>query len=100
LRGALDLTHPPRHIPKGGFAIFSPIIYRYVDMTYRFTASFVKEGKWYVARAVELGVASQGKTIPEAQKNLREAVELYLEDQPKRNISKETPLLAVLEADV
>jgi predicted RNase H-like HicB family nuclease len=69
-------------------------------MTYKFTASFVKEGKWYVAHAVELGVVSQGKTIPEAQKNLQEAVELYLEDQPKRKISKETPLLAVLEANI
>jgi predicted RNase H-like HicB family nuclease len=69
-------------------------------MTYKFTASFVKEGKWYVAHAVELGVVSQGKTIPEAQKNLQEAVELYLEDQPKKTISKETPLLTVLEANI
>ena len=29
--------------------------------------------------AVELGVVSQGKTIPEAQANLREAVDLYVE---------------------
>ena len=48
-------------------------------MTYKFTASLVKEGKWYVAHAVGLGVASQGKTIEEAQENLQEAVELYLE---------------------
>lgn len=48
-------------------------------MTYTFTASFVKEGRWFVARAVELGVVSQGRTIDEAKKNLREAVELYLE---------------------
>ena len=67
-------------------------------MTYRFTASIVKEGKWYVARAVELDVVSQGKTIPEAQKNLQEAVELYLEDQPKTKVSREAPLLTVLEA--
>ncbi len=69
-------------------------------MTYRFTASFVKEGKWYVAHAVELGVVSQGRTILEAQKNLQEAVELYLEDRPKSKMSKETPLLAVLEANI
>lgn len=69
-------------------------------MTYRFTASFVKEGKWYVAHAVELGVVSQGRTIPEAKKNLQEAVELYLEDQPKNKLSKEMPLLTVLEANV
>ncbi|MEK7395316.1 MAG: type II toxin-antitoxin system HicB family antitoxin [Candidatus Poribacteria bacterium] len=46
----------------------------------RFTAVIVKEEKWYVAHCIELGVVSQGKTIEEAQNNLREAVELYLED--------------------
>ena len=32
-----------------------------------------------MAHCVELGVVSQGKTIEEAQKNLKEAVELYIE---------------------
>jgi len=45
----------------------------------RFTAVISKEEKWYVAHCVELGVVSQGKTIEEAQANLKEAVELYLE---------------------
>ncbi|OGF53239.1 MAG: hypothetical protein A2Z21_09750 [Candidatus Fraserbacteria bacterium RBG_16_55_9] len=45
----------------------------------RFTAVITKEKKWYVARCVELGVVSQGKTIEEAQANLKEAVELYVE---------------------
>ncbi len=40
-----------------------------------------KEGRWYVARCLELQVASQGKTKKEALENLREAVELYLEDE-------------------
>lgn len=40
-----------------------------------------KEGKWYVARCLELEVASQGRTKKEALANLREAVELYLEDE-------------------
>lgn len=40
-----------------------------------------KEGKWYVARCLELEVASQGRTKKEALVNLREAVELYLEDE-------------------
>ncbi len=43
----------------------------------RFTAVITKEGKWYIAHCVELGVVSQGKTIEEAQANLKEAVELY-----------------------
>jgi len=50
-------------------------------MTYRFTIILNREGKWYVARCIELGVVSQGRTIEEAQKNLKEAVELYLEDE-------------------
>lgn len=48
-------------------------------MSKRFTAVITKEEKWYVAYCVELGVVSQGKSIEEAQTNLREAVELYLE---------------------
>jgi predicted RNase H-like HicB family nuclease len=47
-------------------------------MSQRFTAVIVKEKKWYVAHCIELGVASQGKTIEKAQANLREAVELYV----------------------
>jgi len=39
-----------------------------------------KEGRLYVAWTPELDVASQGKTVEEALANLREAVELYLED--------------------
>ncbi|MBN2225345.1 MAG: type II toxin-antitoxin system HicB family antitoxin [Deltaproteobacteria bacterium] len=48
-------------------------------MNKRFTAVITKEEKWYVSHCVELGVVSQGKTIEEAQANLKEAVELYLE---------------------
>ena len=68
-------------------------------MNYRFTITIIKEGKWYVARCVELGVVSQGKTIDESQKNLKEAVELYLEDQPssKKYLSKKAPLITTLE---
>lgn len=49
-------------------------------MTYQFSTIIHKEGPWYVAQAIELGVASQGKTMAEAKANLTEAVELYLED--------------------
>ena len=45
-------------------------------MTKKFTALITKEEKWYVAHCVELSVVSQGKTIEEAQSNLKEAVEL------------------------
>ena len=68
-------------------------------MTYKSTAIIRKEGKWFVARSLELGVTSQGKTIEEAKKNLREAVELYLEDMPrsKRSLSQEMPLVTSIE---
>ena len=71
--------------------------YRY--MTYKFTTIITQEDKWFVARCLELGVVSQGKTIEEAQKNLKEAVELYLEDYPKakKYLSKKTPLITSLE---
>jgi len=40
-----------------------------------------KEGNWYVAKALEVEVASQGETEEEALKNLQEALELYFEDK-------------------
>lgn len=68
-------------------------------MTYRFTTIINKEGKWYVAQCLELGVVSQGRTVEEAQRNLKEAVELYLEDQPKVKIQslKDFPLVTTFE---
>ncbi|MDD5642936.1 MAG: type II toxin-antitoxin system HicB family antitoxin [Syntrophales bacterium] len=48
-------------------------------MSKKFTAVITREENWYVAHCVELSVVSQGKTIEEAQANLKEAVELYLE---------------------
>ncbi len=58
-----------------------------------------KEGKWYVSRSVELGVVSQGKTIEEAEKNIKEAIELYLENQPekKKYLSSDTPHISWLD---
>lgn len=40
-----------------------------------------KEEKWYVAKCLDNNVASQGKNIEEAIKNLKEALELYYEDE-------------------
>lgn len=48
-------------------------------MTYKSTAIITKEGKWFVARSLELGVTSQGKSIESAKKNLEEALALYCE---------------------
>jgi len=48
-------------------------------MSKKFTAVITREDRWYVAHCLELGVVSQGKSIEEAQANLKEAVELYIE---------------------
>ncbi|WP_028934739.1 type II toxin-antitoxin system HicB family antitoxin [Pseudonocardia spinosispora] len=47
-----------------------------------FTATVIKDGEWYVSRCLDVEVASQGETIEEALANLREALELYFEDEP------------------
>jgi predicted RNase H-like HicB family nuclease len=52
-----------------------------MEETYRFSAVIQKEGKWYFSRCPELDIASQGETIEEAIENLKEAIELYLEDE-------------------
>ena len=48
-------------------------------MVKRYTGVITKEENWYVANCLELGVVSQGKTVEEAQENLQEAVNLYIE---------------------
>ncbi|HII93012.1 MAG TPA: type II toxin-antitoxin system HicB family antitoxin [Methanosarcina sp.] len=52
-----------------------------MEETYRFSAVVQKEGKWYVSWCPELDIASQGETIEEAIENLKEAIELYIEDE-------------------
>ena len=55
-------------------------------MSKKFTAIITREGKWYVAHCLELGVVSQGRTIEKSRKNLKEAVELYIESFGSKNI--------------
>ncbi len=70
-------------------------------MNYKFTTIITQERKWFVARCVELGVVSQGRTIEDSQRNLKEAVELYLEGSPKskKYFSKNPPLITSLEVE-
>jgi predicted RNase H-like HicB family nuclease len=56
-------------------------LFSHMEETYKFSAIIHKEGKWYVSWCPELDVASQGETVEEAIENLKEAVELYLEDE-------------------
>ena len=50
-----------------------------------FTAVIHKEDDIYVADCPEVGTVSQGSTIEEALANLKEATELYLEENPHAN---------------
>lgn len=52
------------------------------------TAVISKEEDTYVAECPEVGIASQGRTIEEAVKNLKEATELYLEEFPLENTNR------------
>ena len=49
-------------------------------MSVKCTIFIKKEEDWYVATDVVSGVASQGKTLDESIENLKEALELYYEN--------------------
>ena len=51
-----------------------------------YTAVVWKETEGYVSKCPELGVASCGDSFEEAIRNLREAVELYLENAMELNL--------------
>jgi len=46
----------------------------------KFTAVIQKDEEMYVAKCPEVSVVSQGRTVNSALKNLKEAVELYIEE--------------------
>ena len=48
------------------------------------TVKIELEEEWYVATCLENSLASQGKTIDEALRNLKEAISLYYEDDENR----------------
>jgi predicted RNase H-like HicB family nuclease len=62
----------------------------------QFTAAVMHEDEWYVARCLEVEVASQGVTVEDSLANLHEALELYFEDEalPK---GLEPPIIATVE---
>ena len=50
---------------------------------------YTRKKDWYVAQCLEVDVASQGRSIPEALSNLAEAVELYLDEveDPQQHVT-------------
>jgi len=45
----------------------------------QFLVAITKEDDFFVARCPELNVTSQGETLEEAEENIKEAIELYIE---------------------
>ena len=64
----------------------------------RLTASIIKEDSLYVAQCLEIDVASQGETIEEALRNLKEAVSLRLETDTTAELSA-SPMIAPLDLE-
>lgn len=50
-------------------------------ITRQFTAIIEREGDGYVSRCPESDIASQGTTVKAACDNLREALELFFDDE-------------------
>lgn len=50
-------------------------------MSIKYNVIIQKEENWYVAKCLDNNIASQGKTIEEAMANLKEALELYMQDE-------------------
>jgi predicted RNase H-like HicB family nuclease len=46
-----------------------------------------REGKYYVSQCLNVDIASCGDTIQEAIDNLKDAVGLYLRNEPKKKLS-------------
>ncbi|MDR0460884.1 MAG: type II toxin-antitoxin system HicB family antitoxin [Nitrososphaerota archaeon] len=64
-----------------------------------FSAVLWKEGKTQIAWSPTLDIASQGKNIEEALGNLREAIELYLEDEDAKIPTDRSAFLTTLSVD-
>ena len=57
-----------------------------------FSAVITKGETAFVAYCPELGVTSQGRSEKSALANLKEAVELYLEDEDVQEMLKKSPM--------
>lgn len=57
-----------------------------------FTAVIEKRGRWYVAYVEEIpGVNTQGRTLAEARRNLKEALQLLLKENRRLAARKRSP---------
>lgn len=70
-----------------------------MKQTQKFSAIVHKEDDWYVSWCPDIDIASQGKTVEEAVVNLKEAVELYLEDEDV-SVPQTTSFLTTFEVSL
>ena len=77
----------------------SYIIDGVIIMSRRFTVIIQKEDDWYVAKCLENGVASQGKTIEDSVSNIKEAIALYYEDN-EQEIAVSPAFITTLEVAI
>lgn len=67
-------------------------------MNIKYNVIIQKEEDWYVAKCIDNNITSQGKTIEEALDNLKEAIELYNENEEP--IIPKTVLITTLEVAI
>ena len=67
-------------------------------MSHQFTVFIQKEDDTYVSHCMENFVSSHGKTIDDAISNLREALELYYEDNDY--VVVPPPLVTTMEVTI
>ncbi len=61
-------------------------------MKNQFTSVIEKRGRWYVAYVEEIpGVNTQGRTLAEARRNLKEALTLVIEANRELSAKKRSP---------
>jgi predicted RNase H-like HicB family nuclease len=73
---AREERRSPRSTCRSGRSLYTPLM----DLARTLTAAVSKDGEWYVARCLEVEVTSQGESVDDALAALREALELYFED--------------------
>lgn len=95
------ITHPPEGFPPSGFLFDErwSFCYKFIVMRFLFTTVITEETPWFVARAAELGVVSQGKSAEEAESNLKEAVELFLGGEAAKHFKKQAAIIKSSEVE-
>ncbi|WP_410509040.1 type II toxin-antitoxin system HicB family antitoxin [Methanosarcina hadiensis] len=59
----------------------------------QFLVAITKEDDFFIARCPELNVTSQGETLEEAEENIKEAIELYIESFGTEDLSQQISIV-------